>query len=97
MREQIAPDTPLSKIAQSFVAAGEWWKEGALGEPNDLELPTRVLVALEHAGIRTVEELKKAGPHKLRELEGLGKGGFEQIVKLLRALDRQNGGGEPNV
>ena len=92
MREQIAPDTQLSKLAQSFVASGEWWKEDALDKPNALELPTRVLVALENAGITTVADLKKAGPHKLRELEGLGRHGFEHIVNLLRALDRQNGG-----
>jgi len=83
--------TPLSTLAETAVASGEWWKEDSLGQRSDLELPTRVLVALENAGITTVEQLRAAGPHKLRELEGLGKLGFEQIVTLLRALDRQNG------
>ena len=85
--------TPLSSLAETAVASGEWWKENALGTRSDLELPTRVLVALENAGITTVEQLRAAGPHKLRDLDGLGKLGFEQIVTLLRALDRQNGGG----
>ena len=85
--------TPLTSLAETAAASGEWWKETSLGQRNDLELPTRVLVALENAGITTVEQLKAAGPHKLRETEGLGKLGFEQIITLLRALDRQNGGG----
>ena len=37
----------------------------------------------------TVEQLKAAGPARLRKLEGLGRPGFNQIIELLRALDRQ--------
>lgn len=92
MTEQAA-GTTLAALAERAVASGDWWKEGALEKPNVLELPTRVMVALENAGITTVEQLKAAGPNKLRELDGVGKGGFEQIVALLRELDRQNGGG----
>jgi DNA-directed RNA polymerase alpha subunit len=84
--------TPLSALAERAAANGAWWNEDALDQHNDLELPTRVLVALENAGITTVEELKAAGPHRLRKLEGVGKQGFDQIIALLRALDRQNGG-----
>jgi DNA-directed RNA polymerase alpha subunit len=92
MTEQTENTMTLSALAEQAVASIEWWKEGALEKPNALELPTRVMVALENAGIHTVEQLKAAGPHRLRELEGVGKGGFEQIIELLRELDRQNGG-----
>jgi DNA-directed RNA polymerase alpha subunit len=79
--------TPLAGLAER-VHAGSWWKEGALDQPNELVLPTRVLVALENAGITTVEDLKAAGPNKLRSLPNLGKLGFQQIIDLLRALDK---------
>lgn len=95
MKEQITQNTPLSALAEQANASGEWWKEDALGKPNELELPTRVLVALGNAGIHTVEQLKAAGPHRLRQIEHIGKLGFDQIIALLRALDRQNGG-EPH-
>jgi len=88
--------TKLTDIAERATASSDWWKEGALEKPSEFELSTRVLAALDSAGIRTIEELKQAGPRKLRELEGIGKGGFEQIVTLLRALDRQSNGGEPH-
>jgi DNA-directed RNA polymerase alpha subunit len=92
MREQITPTTTLSTLAESAAASGEWWKEDAL-DHSELVLPTRVLRVLESAGITTVEELKAAGPARLRKLEGIGKLGFDQIIAMLRALDRQNGGG----
>lgn len=85
--------TPLSLIAERAAASADWWKENALGSRNELELPTRVLVALSNAGIHTVEQLKAAGPNRLRELPHIGKLGFQQIVELLRALDRQGNGG----
>jgi DNA-directed RNA polymerase alpha subunit len=86
--------TQLSALAENAAASGEWWKEDALDHRNEMELPTRVLAALENAGITTVEQLKAAGPLRLRELAGIGKQGFDQIIALLRALDRQaNGGG----
>lgn len=88
---QINSDTTLVGIAEQAVASGEWWKESAPSEP-DLVLPTRVLAALENAGITTVEQLKAAGPDRLRKLGGIGKGGFDQIVALLRALDRRGNG-----
>jgi len=94
MSEQtLTPKTPLSSLAEKANASGEWWKEGALDKRNEMELPTRVIVALENAGINTLEELKAAGPAKLRRIEHIGKLGFQQIVDLLRAVDRQNGGG----
>lgn len=86
--------TPLSALAERAAASGSWWQETSLDQRSELALPTRVLVALDNAGIRTVEELKAAGPNRLRQLEGVGKLGFQQIVDLLRALDREaNGGG----
>jgi hypothetical protein len=51
-----------------------------------------VLACLANAGITTVEQLKAAGPHRLRLIEGIGKLGFDQIIDMLRALDRANGG-----
>jgi DNA-directed RNA polymerase alpha subunit len=85
--------TPLATLAaERAVSTGSWWKADALEQRSELELPTRVLRVLESAGITTVEELKAAGPHRLRELDGIGKLGFQQIIDLLRALDRQNGG-----
>lgn len=85
--------TNLATLAERAHASGDWWKEGKLGEHNDLELPTRVLHILDNAGITTVEQLKAAGPVALVKLEGLGKLGFQQILNLLRALDRQSNGG----
>jgi DNA-directed RNA polymerase alpha subunit len=84
--------TPLSALAERAAASSSWWKADALEQRSELELPTRVLHVLENAGITTVEELKAAGPHRLRVLDGIGKLGFQQIIDLLRALDRQNGG-----
>jgi hypothetical protein len=92
MSEQTIPGaTPLSTLAMNAAARGKWWEEDALGQRNVLQLPTRVLVILDGAGITTVEQLKAAGPLKIRELEGIGKLGFDQIVQLLRALNRSNG------
>jgi len=85
--------TNLATLAADAAATGEWWKEGALEHRPELALPPRVLTILDNAGITTVEQLKAAGPARLREMEGIGKLGFDQIVELLRALDRQNGGG----
>lgn len=82
----------LAKLAESSVASTEWWKPDA-PETSEFELPTRVLKALEDDGIQTVAQLRAAGPHRLRLLPNVGKQGFDQIVALLRALDRQNGGG----
>jgi DNA-directed RNA polymerase alpha subunit len=95
MSEQISSNTtPLAALAESASASRAWWKTDALDQRNELELPTRVLRVLDDAGIRTVEQLKAAGPHRLRQFEGIGKLAFNQIVDLLRALDRQatNGG-----
>ena len=52
-----------------------------------------MLTILDNAGITTVEQLKAAGPARLRELPHLGKQAFEQIIELLRAFDRQQNGG----
>ena len=87
----ITAHTPLSALAEQ--PNGEWWKLEELGKRGDLELPTRVLVALENAGIKTVADLRAAGPHRLHQIDHIGKLGFQQIVNLLQALDRQNGGG----
>jgi DNA-directed RNA polymerase alpha subunit len=84
--------TPLSALAERAAASSSWWKAEALEQRSELELPTRVLHVLENAGITTVEELKAAGPHRLRVLDGIGKLGFQQIIALLQALDRANGG-----
>jgi DNA-directed RNA polymerase alpha subunit len=98
MSEQISSSstslTKLSTLAEQAISSGAWWKEDALDQRSELALPTRVLVILDNAGIRTVEELKAAGPSRLRKLEGIGKLAFEQIIELLRALDRQANGGE---
>ncbi|QIG93848.1 MULTISPECIES: DNA-directed RNA polymerase subunit alpha C-terminal domain-containing protein [unclassified Bradyrhizobium] len=94
MSEQSTTATPLSALAERATASGAWWKEEALEQRNELELPTRVLHVLDNAGITTIEQLKAVGPHRLRKLDGIGKLGFEQIITLLRALDRQSNGGE---
>jgi DNA-directed RNA polymerase alpha subunit len=96
MSEQNTPTaaTPLSALAERANSSGAWWKADALDQRSELELPTRVLVVLENAGITTVEQLKAAGPNRLRQLEGIGKLAFNQIIDLLRALDRQPDGGE---
>ncbi|RXG91545.1 DNA-directed RNA polymerase subunit alpha C-terminal domain-containing protein [Bradyrhizobium zhanjiangense] len=86
--------TSLAALAENAAASGAWWTQDALETRSPLELPTRVLNILDNAGIRTVDQLKAQGPQKLRKLEGIGKQGFEQIVALLRALDRQANGGE---
>jgi DNA-directed RNA polymerase alpha subunit len=97
MSDQISNSTSLTKlseIAEQANASGAWWKSGAMDERSQLELPARVLKVLEGAGITTVEQLKAAGPARLRKLDGLGKLAFNQIIELLRALDRQNNGGD---
>ena len=86
--------TQLSSLAELAAANSGWWKSDALDQRSELELPPRVLNVLAGAGIRTVEELKAAGPHKLRKLDGIGKLGFNQIIDLLQALDRQANGGD---
>ena len=93
MTEQITinDSMKLSDLAVRAVASGAWWNVES-PQPNALALPTRVLVALENAGITTIEQLKDAGPHRLRQLTGLGRHGFEKIIELLRALDRQGNG-----
>jgi hypothetical protein len=83
----------LAALAERASASGDWWKENATPETPDLVLPTRVIVALENAGIETVEQLKTAGPQKIRGLDKIGPQAFEQIVALLRALDRESNGG----
>jgi hypothetical protein len=84
----------LAALAERASASGDWWKENATPETPDLVLPGRVLAALADAGIETVEQLKAAGPQKIRGLDKIGPQAFEQIVALLRALDREaNGGG----
>jgi len=93
MTNQTTTPTTLASLADQAAASGAWWDEGALDKPNALVLPTRVLVILSNADITTVEQLKAAGPKKLRELPHLGKLGFQQIIDCLRALDKQNGGG----
>jgi DNA-directed RNA polymerase alpha subunit len=90
MSGQTTEATSLSSLAERAAADSAWWK--APDERNALELPTRVLHVLDNAGITTIEQLKAAGPNRLRKLEGIGKLGFQQIVDLLRALDAENGG-----
>lgn len=85
--------TSLAALATDAAASGNWWEEGALEHRPELALPTRVLALLDNAGITTVEQLKAAGPARLRELPHLGKQAFEQIIELLRAFDRQQNGG----
>jgi hypothetical protein len=91
MIDTITPTTPLSDLVHHDAAIANWWDEP--DKRSELELPGRVIASLGAAGIHTVEQLKAAGPHRLRMLEGIGKLGFSQIVNLLRCLDRQNGGG----
>ena len=62
--------TTLASLAER--PSSDWWKEGADDKPNALELPTRVLKALENEGILTVEQLKAAGPARLRRIEHIG-------------------------
>jgi hypothetical protein len=97
MSDQISSSTSLTKLsalAEQANASGAWWKAEALDQRSALALPNRVLVVLANAGITTVEQLKAAGPDKLRKMDGIGKLAFNQIIDLLRALDRQaNGGG----
>jgi DNA-directed RNA polymerase alpha subunit len=93
MSGQTTTTTNLANLAEKHVN-GDWWKEGALEKPNALELPTRVMHILDNAGITTVEQLKAAGPVALGKLEGLGKQGLQQIIDLLRELDRQSNGGD---
>ena len=88
--------TKLADLAADAQATGEWWQEGALEHRPELALPTRVLVILDNAGITTVEQLKAAGPARLRELPNLGKQAFEQIIDMLRAFDRHANGGDSN-
>ena len=84
----------LASIAERAEASGAWWQEETIEQSSDLVLPTRVLVALGNAGINTVEQLKAAGPTRLRKIEGIGNQAFDQIIALLRALDRQANGGD---
>lgn len=92
MTEQTTHPTTLATLGEQAAANSCWWQDE--DHRSDLELSTRVLTALENAGITTVEQLKAAGPHKLRKLDGIGKNAFEEIIELLRALDRQANGGE---
>ena len=93
MTNQTPTSTTLASVAEKAAANGNWWSEDRLDKPSELVLPTRILAALENVGINTVEDLKAAGPAKLREIPHLGKGAFEQIIEFLRALDRLNNGG----
>ena len=68
--------TRLSVLAEQATAKANGGKMDALDQRHELALPTRVLAILDNAGITTVEQLKTAGPHRLRKLDGLGKLGF---------------------
>jgi hypothetical protein len=94
MTEISSNTTELSALAERATASGARWQAGKLDQRSELVLPARVLRALDSAGIRTVEELKAAGPVALSKLDGIGKLAFQQIVDLLRALDRQANGGD---
>jgi DNA-directed RNA polymerase alpha subunit len=94
--EQTTTGTSLASLAEQGAATGNWWTEEAQQQHNDLELSTHVLRALDNAGITTVEQLKAAGSLRLSKLDGIGKGGMQEIINLLRALDRQNGGASDN-
>ena len=89
---ETATPTRLASLAERAHAV-DWWKEDAKPAAPELVLPTRLLKALEDAGIETVEQLKAAGPERLKSLDHIGKLGFEMIVAMLRALDRENGNG----
>ena len=86
--------TELSALAEIAAANSGLWRTDALDQRSELELPRRVLKVLDRAGIRTVEELQAAVPHRLRKLDGIGQLAFDQIIDLLRALDRQANGGD---
>jgi len=60
MSEQTTAATTLASLAERAAADSDWWKQP--DQRNALELPTRVLHVLDDAGIRTVEQLKAAGP-----------------------------------
>ena len=92
MTTEQTTNTKLADLAERGAANGDWWSEAAQNQRNDLELSTHVLRSLENAGITTVEQLKAAGPLRLSKLDGIGKGGMQEIVDMLRALDRMNGG-----
>ena len=87
----ITPDTPLKALAEQASPPANWWNEDA-PKRSELELPGHVLQALGEAGIHTVAQLRAAGPVRLRKLPHIGKLAYQQIVDLLRALDKQNNG-----
>lgn len=82
----------LDDLAATAAAEGDWWNQDNPPE-SDLALPPRVIDALSRNGIETVEQLKAAGPVKLREMEHIGKQAFDQIVAMLRAFEKKNGNG----
>ena len=88
----ITPDTPLKALAEQANPPENWWNEDT-PKRSELELPGHILQALGEAGIHTVAQLRATGPTRLRKLPHIGKLAYQQIIDLLRALDRQNGGG----
>ncbi len=51
---------------------------------DSLDLTTRIVNALEEAGIKTVEELKKKKKEELEEIKGLGEKSIEKILEIIK-------------
>jgi hypothetical protein len=61
-----------------------WWDE----LPNELDgLPEHIARKLVAAGITSADQVRSAGPGKLREVDGIGNVAFADIKQWLRDLD----------
>ena len=60
-----------------------WWQE----QPELTNLAPHLARKLIAAGYRTADDIRNAGHEKIRDVDGIGKVGFEEICEWLRSLD----------
>jgi len=74
-------ETPLTELRPA-----QWWKE----QPEELNaLSDHIIQKLILAGIKTVEQVRAAGPEKLLAIDGIGRGALQEIKTWLRSLDSE--------
>lgn len=73
----------LAQHSNQQLRPAEWWKAPA----ETAALSDHLIDKLCAAGLKTVGDVMRAGPSKLREIEGIGAGAVEEIKTWLRMLD----------
>jgi len=75
---------PVVEAEKEVVSESD--KTGETSELSTLNIPVRVLHALEAGGIRTIDELASKAESEILKLEGMGAKGVSDIKKVLKKL-----------